>query len=222
MSNALVIKKRVKNGILYENGFIRIDNVRFSYPHLDKPWKKATDQGAPKFSVTAMMPKETHEEVRILIRDEMARILKEAKATLKPGLKFMRDGDADSEEGEDNPDNTYAKHWYISARESNRPTLRVVRDGAVVKLDPVEDLEEIQDKFFGGAYGHILIRPWFQDNDFGKRLNAGLMGAVFSKKGDPFGQGRIDDADAWDDVPDSEEDETPTKRKQAVDEDDEV
>ena len=217
--SALVIKKRVKNAILYENGFIRVDNIRFSYPHLDKAWKKKGDTGEAKFSLTGMMSKETHEEAKNLIRDEMTRILKEAKVTLKAAMKFMRDGDAGVEDGDDDAENTYAKHWYVSAREANRPTLRIVRNGKAEKLDPVDDLEEIVEKFYGGAYGHMLIRPWVQDNDFGKRLNAGLMGVVFSKKGEAFGQGRIDDDDAWDDVEDSEEGGSSAKAS-AIDDDD--
>jgi hypothetical protein len=53
----------------------------------------------------------------------------------------------------------------------------------------------------------MLIRPWVQNNEHGKRLNAGLVGAMFVKDDKAFGQGRIDDSGAWDVVDGEDEDE---------------
>lgn len=196
--SALVVKKRGKNFVLYENGMIRVDNVRLSYPHVDKPWKKEGDQGEAKYSVTGMMPKGTHEEAKTAIAQVMKAVLAEAKISVTSDKKFLRDGDANtSEDDDDNVENGYAGHWFVNARESNRPTLR---DGSGKKLDPVEDIEKIRELFYGGAWGHVLIRPWVQNNKFGKRLNAGLVAVMFAKDDTAFGQGRVDDADAWDDV----------------------
>jgi hypothetical protein len=195
---ALVVKKRGKNFVLYENGMIRVDNVRFSYPHVDKPWKKEGDQGEAKYSITGMMPKGTHEEAKTAIAAVMKAVLAEAKISVPADKKFLRDGDANaSDDDDENVENGYAGHWFVNARESNRPSLR---DKAGKKLDPVEDLDTIKELFFGGAWGHILLRPWVQNNKFGKRLNAGLVAVMFSKEDTAFGQGRVDDADAWDDV----------------------
>jgi hypothetical protein len=195
--SALVVKKRGKNFVLYENGMIRVDNVRFSYPHVDKAWKKEGDAGEAKFSITGMMPKGTHEEAKTVIAAEMKRILAEAKISVPADKKFLRDGDANASDDDDENVNSYAGHWFVNARETNRPTLR---DQSGAKLDPVEDLEKIKELFYGGAWGHVLLRPWVQNNKHGKRLNAGLVGVMFSKDDTPFGQGRIDDSDAWDDV----------------------
>lgn len=196
--SALVVKERVANCILYENGMIRVDNVRLSYPHLDKVWKKEGDAGEAKFSCTGMMPKKTHEAAKSLIAREMKRVLAEAKISVPSDKKFLRDGDAGtSEDDDDDVVNSYADHWFVNARETNRPTLR---DKSGAKLDPVDDLDTIKELFYGGAWGHMLIRPWVQNNKHGKRLNAGLVGVMFSKDDQAFGQGRIDDSGAWDDV----------------------
>lgn len=191
----LIVKERVKNCTLYENGMIRLDNIRFSYPHVDKAWKKEGDQGDAKFSLTGLMPKETHEEAKTLISRVMKEMLNDAKLTgqVKAAMKFMRDGDAGGED--EDVINSYAGHWYVSARETIRPTLR---NKNMIVLDPKEDMDSINELFYGGAYGHMLIRPWVQDNKHGKRLNAGLSAVVFAKDGEPFGQGRVDDSDAWD------------------------
>jgi hypothetical protein len=195
--SALVVKKRGKNFVLYENGMIRVDNVRFSYPHVDKPWKKESDKGVAKYGLVGLLPKETHEEAKSVIAQEIKRVLTEAKLTVPTDKKFLRDGDANVDP--DDPDageNSYRGHWFLSARETNRPTLR---DKSGRKLDPVEDLQTINELFYGGAWGHMLIRPWVQNNEHGKRINAGLVGAMFAKDDKAFGQGRVDDSDAWDD-----------------------
>ena len=201
--SALTIKERGKNFIIYNEGFIRIDNVRFSYPHVDKPWKKESDKGTAKYGLVGLMPKETHEEAKVAIAKIMKRLATEAKITVPSDKKFLRDGDANSSMDDDDVDNkaenTYAGMYFVSARETNRPTLR---DKAGKKLDPVDDAEKILELFHGGAWGHMLIRPWVQNNEHGKRINAGLSGAMFVKDDKAFGQGRIDDSGAWDDVAD--------------------
>jgi len=200
---ALTVKSRGKNYVIYNEGVIRIDNVRFSYPHVDKAWKKETDKGVPKFSLTGLMPKETHEEAKVAIAKVMKQLAADAKITVASNMKFLRDGDANSGMDDDDDDakteNTYAGMYFVNARETNRPSLR---DKQGKKLDPVDDLEKITELFYGGAWGHMLIRPWVQNNEHGKRINAGLVGALFSKDDKAFGQGRIDDSGAWDDVAD--------------------
>lgn len=200
----LTVKERGKNYVIYNEGLIRIDNVRFSYPHVDKPWKKESDKGVAKFGLVGLMPKTTHEEAKTAIAKFMKAMLAEAKITVPSDKKFLRDGDANTEDDDDsNEENTYKGHWFVSARETNRP---VLRDKKGNKLDPVEDLEAINDMFYGGAWGNILIRPWVQNNEHGKRLNAGLTGAMFLKDDKPFGQGRIDDSGAWEVAEEEDED----------------
>ena len=201
---ALTIKERGKNFIVYNEGVIRIDNVRFSYPHVDKPWKKESDKGVAKYGIVGLMPKETHEDAKKAIAKIMKQLAADAKVTVASNMKFLRDGDAntgmDDDDGDDKPENTYAGMYFVSARETNRPTLR---DKTGKKLDPVDDAEKILELFYGGAWGHILIRPWVQNNEHGKRINAGFVGAMFTKDDKAFGQGRIDDSGAWDDVSDA-------------------
>lgn len=199
---ALTVKERGKNYVVYNEGVIRVDNVRLSYPHVDKPWKKESDKGVPKYSCTGLMPKETHEEAKTAIAKIMKQMAKDAKITVASNMKFLRDGDANTgmdDDDDDKADNTYAGHYFVSARETNRPSLR---DKAGKKLDPIEDAEKILELFYGGAWGHILIRPWVQNNEHGKRINAGLVGIMFVKDDKAFGQGRIDDSGAWGDVAD--------------------
>lgn len=194
----LEIKKKVANAILYTNGMIKIENVRFSYPHLDKPYagKGNGDEGKagkPKYGIVGMLPKKTHVEAKNLIVEAMNDLLKQNdNATVSSDKKFCRNGD-DHERAD-----TYGGHWIVSAREERRPSVRDKRGNLI------NEPEKIADMVYGGCWGHILIRPWFQDGKkvgagYGKRVNAGLVGVQFIRDDKPFGEGRIDDTEAWTD-----------------------
>lgn len=196
----LVIKKRVANAILYDNGMIKIENVRFSYPHLDKPYAGKGEDGKEqkaKFGIVGMLPKKTHAEAKLLIVDAMNELLKiNDNATVSSEKKFIRNGD-DHEKAD-----TYGGHWIVSAREERQPSVRD-KTGTLI-TDPVK----IANLIYGGAWGHILIRPWFQDgkkvgNGYGKRVNAGLVGVQHIRDDKPFGEGRVDDTEAWADESES-------------------
>lgn len=188
----LEVKKRVANAILYTNGCIKIENVRFSYPHLDKPYagKAKNDAGQaaePKYGIVGMLPKKTHVAAKELIVEAMQALMTANEtAKLAPEKKFLRNGDDQDEE-------VYAGHWTVSARESKAPSVRD-RKGQLVN-----DPKKIADLIEGGYWGHMLIRPWFQDNDYGKRVNAGLVGVQHIRDDDTFGEGRINDEEAWTD-----------------------
>lgn len=190
------IVTRVTNGILYDDGCIRVDNVRASYLHHVKPWAKNEGE-AKKYSMTGIAPKDTHKAVKDLIVGVMNKLLDEKNRGGKLGAdkKFFRDGDL-AEKPE------YENAWTINAseREDRPPALRG-RDG---RLLTVEDAASLM---FSGCYVNMLIRPWFQDSEkWGKRINANLIGIQFVKKGEPFGESMIDDEDAWDVVEDMDDD----------------
>lgn len=175
------IKKKVKNAVAYTDGTIRIDNVRFSYPHLKKAYAGDGD-GEAKFGLVGLLPKATHVEAKNLIKARIEELLKENKvAALPSDKKFLRDGDPTGKE-------EYKGMFTVSAREVRRPPLRN-RQNEVV--DP-EDADEV---FQPGYWGSILIRPWFQSNKYGKRVNAGLSSVQFTKKDEVFAQNRISDED---------------------------
>lgn len=187
---ALEVAKKVKNAVLYTNGCIRIDAVRASFPHLDKPYA-GKDDGTPAYGIVSLLDKKTHKEAKDLIVERINQILADNKnAKVASDRKFIRNGDDSARDEEDG-------HWTVSARETKRPSVRG-KDKTV--LSP----EEALDMIYGGCYVNVLIRPWFQDNKFGKRVNAGLVAVQFLRDGEAFGEGRIDDEEAWDDVVDDD------------------
>lgn len=186
-------------GRLYDDGTILCIDVRFSYPHIGEPYAGTNDKGepgTPKYGVVGMLPKDTHAPLKDLIVEEMTKILREQKIEFKnfpAEKKFMRNGDQSGKEA-------YVGHWIVSTREERQPA---IRNG---KLERLRDKKEIADLFYGGAWGAILIRPWWQSNKYGKRVNAGLSAIQFIRHDDAFGEGRISD-DEIDDTFEAYEDE---------------
>jgi len=180
------IAKKVKNAILYTDGCIRIDNVRASYPHLDKAWKKNEGDNA-KFSLTALAPKETHEEAKKLLVDEINKLLTSSKiGKLASEHKFVRNGD---DSGKDENEGM----WVIKASENRRPSCRDQKKNLV-------EVEEIADMFYPGCVVNVMLRPWAQNNTHGKKINANLIAVQFVRDAERFGDAPIDDEDAWDEL----------------------
>lgn len=213
----LIVQERVKNGIIYKDFFVKLLNVRVSFPHLSRPYKGKDDDGDKKkkgsYGIVAMLEKgKKHDELIDAIDDQIKQIIKANDGgKVSADRRFMRDGD-DADRAE------YEGHWIVSARETKRPNVRDV-DGEL--LDPVDDEDRIEEMIYGGCYCDVLIRIWYQDGvkvgkGYGKRVNAGLVTVKYRDEGESFGEGRIDDSDAWGD---DEGDEKPAKSKRKASDD---
>ena len=68
-------------------------------------------------------------------------------------------------------------------------------------------LTEDDNVIYGGCYVNAIIELWAQDNNYGKRINANLLGVQFHKDGEPFGGGGVSvKADDFDDVSGDDDD----------------
>ena len=186
--------KSVENATLYSDGTILLKNVRASYPHIFKP--SAFEGGEPSYSIKALLPKASHAKAKKLLDESIAKLLTDNKAKpIAADKLFVRDGDATGKSEE-------ADSWTVSAREKKRP---VVRDR---QKNPVDSADG-DGMFYGGCWVNVLIRPWLQDNKFGRRCNANFLAIQFVKDDAPFGEGRIgeDVVDDTFDTVDGEDDE---------------
>lgn len=203
----LTLIKTVKNAQLFHdkngNPLIRIDKVRFSYPFFGTPREEENDDGekTKAWSGVAMLPKTTHLEAKNLVKEIILEMCAANKAKVPTDKWCLADGDAKDDE-------IAAGHWLVSVREAKtRPKARNNRG------EVIDDLAEIDRIFYGGMWGHMLIRPWFFDGKaknksktYPKRVSAGVNAIVFYKDDKPFGMGKVDDSDAWSNLPEDAED----------------
>lgn len=163
---------------------IKLHNVRLSFPSVFRRENFNGEEG--KFAATFLINKESQsdkiKEIQKGIESLIADRLKGAK--LKEDKICLKDGDGIEYAG-------YAGHMSIKASNNKRPL--------VLNADKSQ-LTEDDGKLYAGCYVNAVIELWAQDNQYGKRINANLLGVQFFKDGEPFSDGVVaseDDFDAF-------------------------
>lgn len=171
---------------------IRIENVRCAFPELFEA--KAFNEGKPKFKCTALFPpdhpavKQINEAMIAAAKDKWGAKASEVFKSLKAANKLCL------QEGDSKPDlDGYPGNLFINASSDTRPL--------VIDADK-SPLTRADGKPYGGCYVNMVIEIWAQDNQFGKRINAGLKGVQFRRDGDAFGSGGSASVDEFDSVSD--------------------
>lgn len=165
---------------------IKLKNVRLSFPSL---FRKAVFNGEEtKFEATFLIPK-NDPQVKV-IQAEIDKLLKSELKGAKLGddKVCLKDGDGFEYQG-------YAGNWSIKASNDKRP-LVIDRDKS--------PLTENENKPYAGCFVNANIEIWAQNNAYGKRINAKLLGVQFYDHGEPFATGSVASVDDFDDI-DSEE-----------------
>ena len=166
---------------------IKIQNARLSFPSL---FRRAVFGGEEtKFEGTFLISKDDTAKIDE-INAAIEGMLKERnKGKPLPADKMcFKDGDNIDYDG-------YAGQMSIKASSTKRPM--------VIGTDRAPLTEE-DGKVYAGCYVNAILELWFQDNQFGKRINANLLGVQFVKDGQPFGDGVTASVDDFDDIDDAE------------------
>lgn len=171
---------------------ITLKNVRLSFPNIFETAKyNGADTG--KYQATFLFPKEdvkTKETLDTAIKQ----IITESKLKIKPDNICLRDGDdIFSEKGYLG----YEGQWALKTGNKEAPT--------IVDSDKTPLLANSK-KIYAGCYVNAIIGFWLQDNNYGKRINANLYGIQFAKDGEPFGEGKIDVTEEFEDISDKKVD----------------
>lgn len=207
-----------KNYVLYEddrgNKLIRIDKIRFSYPFIGTPGEDENDDGqkTKKWRNVGMLPKATHVDAKNAVKAIIEELMKKNDVKVPGDRWFLTNGD-------DKEDENMHGHWLISASDGRiRPSARDAK-GSLIRIEAedggIDDkatIAKIDETFYGGCWGGMLIRPWYFDGKskksnktLPKRIVAGLTAVQFWKDDKPFGSGRIDDSDAWESQDDGDD-----------------
>lgn len=206
MSNLTEVK-RVKNCVLLKDAtgyrYLKLERVRLSFPRFGTPGEQEDDDGqkSKAWGGKALLPKETHTEARELIRQVILALMKDNKVEGKIPQErwFLKDGDDDGRPEEEKG------HFTVAfSDKKKRPTVRLANGE---KIDPDESgIEKIDNLFYGGCWGSLLLRPWFFDGrakgkskEMPKRISCGFQTVQFIKDDTPFGNARPEDDDHWGD-----------------------
>jgi hypothetical protein len=183
--------KNTQNVVFRDDGCILVKNVRLSYPHLFEKWGKEGD-GKKKYSAKFHLDKKTHAADIKALGAHITEFMTTAfKGRIPNDKLFLKDG---ANEGKDELKDVFL----LSASEDKAPDV-INRDKSRIN--------ENDDIVYAGCYVNVLIRPWAQNNQYGKRVNANLLAVQFVRDGEPFSSIERPDVDeAFDDVSEDFED----------------
>jgi hypothetical protein len=94
---------------------------------------------------------------------------------------------------------------YISASANEDRPPQIVRPSDGVAIDNLNTLERTAAarKLYGGCYVNAAVRPWAQDNQFGRAIRCELIAIQFLRDGDSFGEGSADVSGMFGAVPEA-------------------
>lgn len=156
---------------LVEDGAaIKLSRVRLSYPHIVAP-AKLMNSNRETYSAAFIcnFDQPSRELVSSHLRNMWKSLLKirDREITnddIPPAKSFMSNGNHKKQ-----PE--YKGFLIISASESVERRPRVYDKHGNLTSDP--------NACYAGCLVNAIIRPWAQDNEFGQRVNAGLVGVQF-------------------------------------------
>lgn len=174
---------------------VRINDVRFNFTNSLFTAQKSKDSatGKEKFSVVAIFGREHPQLAEIkagMVEAANAKWGAKAPEVLKElnagGRLCLHDGDAKASHP------GYAGNFFINASNELRPLV----------IGPNrENLVAADGKPYSGSYGNIILEFWAQDNQFGKRVNASLLGVQHVKDGERLSGGGVAAADDFEAIP---------------------
>lgn len=171
---------------------LMILNARLTFPVLFDA-KQVNGQGDPKFSGGFLITKDHPQLAAIKAAiTEAATVKWGAKApdvlkALSAADKIcLHDGDAKSDY------DGYAGNFFINASNKIRPLVIGPGREALAAADGV---------IYSGCYVNVKLEFWAQDNQFGKRVNASLLGVQFAATGERLAGGGVASADDFEAIP---------------------
>lgn len=170
---------------------IKLNAVRLSFPQLFEA-KTVNGEGKPAFSAAFLIsPKDPQ---IAMINTAISTVAAEkwgAKADAI--LKTIRAADKTCLHSGDLKSNYdgFEGMMYISARNPLKPSVVDTNRSPLVAED---------GRPYAGCYVNAVLELWTQDNNYGKRVNATLMGVQFYKDGESFVGGGVADAEDFDDL----------------------
>ena len=175
---------------------VHLKDVRISFANIFEA-KQVQGQGDAKFSAAFLFPKTHSQKAEIERAIVDAAKEKWGEAKYQEVLKALKAGDrlcvhdGDAKPGADG----YAGNYFVNASNKMRP-LVIGPDRAV--------LVAADGKPYSGCYVNAIIEVWAQDNQFGKRINASLLGVQFLRDGERLSGGGVAAADDFEAIPPAE------------------
>jgi len=182
---------------------IYLQNVRLSFPHLTEA--HASAQGAvPKFAADFIMPADHPGYQQFMARyGELAAAewkdhAQQVMGMIQQDRKLRNYGAGEEKVNKQTfrPYDGYAGQVWIMANNKNMPQM-IKTDGVPVDAANTMEAQAVARTMYGGCYVNAAVKPWVQDNQFGKGIRCDLIAVQFQADGEAFGEGAPDASDMF-------------------------
>jgi hypothetical protein len=181
---------------------IFLSNVRLSFPHLAEPQRQVSEvTGKERISYNAeliMAPDhpgfaqfmaKVGELAMAKWGENSAQVLQMAQSDRK--LRCFGKGEEKVNKKTFQPYDGYAGNVYITAGRDSQPQM-IQLDGN--PIDPTNSMayQQLARKMYGGCRVNAAVKPWMQDNKYGRGVRCDLVAVQFAGDDTPFGEGAVD------------------------------
>ena len=165
-----------------------LKNVRLSFPNLFTPGEKFNKYGASfLFEEGGEVHKALEKTMLDVAKDKWGAKGESTLKTIKSTLKCcLHSG------GEKADYAGYEGNMFLASVADKAPKVK--------DLDGRTNLTEGTDRIYSGCYVNAVVDIWAQDNGWGKRINAKLLGVQFLRDGDSFEGGATLSDDDFEDL----------------------
>lgn len=179
---------------------IYLSNVRLSFPKIVEA--SAPQPGAdPKYSADLIMAPNDNGYAKFMAevgsvatekwKEHAANVLQLIQNDRK--LRCYGNGNEKINKKSFQPWEGYVNMVYLTANSNaDRPPKIFRADGTAIDNGNTMERQQYARKLYGGCYVNAVVRPWVQDNQFGRAIRCELVALQFAGDGEPFGEGEVD------------------------------
>lgn len=181
---------------------ILLSNVRLSFPHLAEPQRRINEQTGKErvsYNCEFIMPQDHAGFQQFMKRygDMALEKWKEHAQTVMNMIQQDRKlrcfgrGDEKVSRKTFQPYDGYAGNVFITAGRDQQPQI-IQSDG--LPIDPTNSMayQQLTRQMYGGCRVNAAIKPWLQENNYGRGVRCDLIAVQFAGDDTPFGEGAAD------------------------------
>ena len=179
-----------------------LSNVRLSFPHLVEPQRtvsEATGKERIAYNAEFLMPQDSDAFKGFIKAYQAIAVAKWAEHAGNVMQMIQNDrklrcygmGTEKVNKKTFKPYDGYDGNMYISAVRDTPPQI-IQGDGTAIDPNNSMAYQQLTRKMYGGCKVNAAIKPWPQDNKYGRAIRCELVAIQFAGDDTPFGEGAVD------------------------------
>ncbi len=185
-----------------KSDIVFISNARLSFPHLIEPQKQVSPETgkerisyncelilAPNDPTFAQFMQKVQEMALAKWKEHAGQVLQIVNSDRK--LRCYGNGAEKINKKTFAPYDGYVGGVYITAGRDTPPQI-IHANGQPIDPSNTMAYQQITRGMYGGCYVNAAVKPWMQENKFGRGVRCDLIAVQFARDGEPFGEGNVD------------------------------